>query len=317
MQEWISWRKSMDKTVEFFSKMADLGFENLSADIQFDGTTPLIYKYVPPERVITCLPQVGNGVLRATQPAALNDPFECAVRSIFVEQSEEEGNLSFSEVLTCLSPVTPVSEFEVAEARQMYWSLFLRELLARQLSERFGVVSFGARPDQLLMWSHYASNCSGFVIGYDVMQLAKLTRREGGLRPVRYGESLPLIAGYEVLEESNINGLLSYKSSHWEYEQEWRMIVNLNDTIGIGKSDEQGQPVNVVGVPNEAVCRVYYTERTRPDVVAEIVERLSDSRNRYGTNEPVKMIQSTEKFEYEAETIEPTTVRLGKSKESE
>jgi len=306
----------MDKAVEFFSHMADLGFENLSAEIQIDNDTPLIYKYVSPERVLTCLPQVGNGVLRATQPVALNDPFECAVRSIFVEQSEEEGNLSLSEVLTSLHPVTPVREFEVAAARKKYGSLFLRELFARQLSERFGVVSFGTRPDQLLMWSHYALNCSGFVIGYDVTQLAKLTKREGGLRPVRYGESLPPILDYPVLSEGNLNGLLSYKSSHWGYEQEWRMIVDLRDTIGTGKSDEQGQPVSVVSVPNEAVCRVYYTERTPSHAVIKIAERLSDPRNRFNTNEPVKMIQSAEKFGYEAVTVKPTTVKLGSGKAS-
>ena len=301
----------MDKIGEFCTYMDGLGLQNLPAEIQLDNNTPLIYKYVSPERVFTCLPQTGNGVLRATQPVALNDPFECAVRSSFVESSEEEGNRSFSEVLTSLHPAAPVSEYAVAEARKKFGSLFLRELLVRQLSERFGVVSFGALPDQILMWSHYALNCSGFVIGYDVTHLVKLTNWEGGLRPVRYGESLPLIGGYEVVEKRNFNALLSNKSSHWEYEQEWRLIVNLSDTIGTGKEDNQGHSVSVVGVPNEAVCRVYYTERTPGDAVAKIVERLSDPRNRYGTDEPVKKIQSADKYGYEAVAIKPTTVKLG------
>ena len=33
----------------------------------------------PPKRALTCIPEVGNGALRATQPASLNDPFECSV----------------------------------------------------------------------------------------------------------------------------------------------------------------------------------------------------------------------------------------------
>ena len=44
-----------------------------------------LYKYMIAERVLTCLPEVGDGTLRATQPAALNDPFECAVRAAFIE----------------------------------------------------------------------------------------------------------------------------------------------------------------------------------------------------------------------------------------
>ena len=35
-----------------------------------------LYKYMIAERVLTCLPEVGDGTLRATQPATLNDPFE-------------------------------------------------------------------------------------------------------------------------------------------------------------------------------------------------------------------------------------------------
>ena len=44
----------------------------------------ILYKYVTPERALTCIPEVGNGTLRATQLAALNDPFECHVVPLYV-----------------------------------------------------------------------------------------------------------------------------------------------------------------------------------------------------------------------------------------
>ena len=34
-----------------------------------------LFKYVSSQRVLTCLPEVGDGTLRATQPSALNDPW--------------------------------------------------------------------------------------------------------------------------------------------------------------------------------------------------------------------------------------------------
>lgn len=37
-----------------------------------------LYKYVSADRAMDCISYVGNGTLRATQPSALNDPFECA-----------------------------------------------------------------------------------------------------------------------------------------------------------------------------------------------------------------------------------------------
>ena len=32
----------------------------------------ILYKYVTANRALTCIPEVGDGTLRATQPAALN-----------------------------------------------------------------------------------------------------------------------------------------------------------------------------------------------------------------------------------------------------
>ena len=37
----------------------------------------ILYKYVSAEQVQTCLPEVGDGTLRATQPSVLNDPLQC------------------------------------------------------------------------------------------------------------------------------------------------------------------------------------------------------------------------------------------------
>ena len=51
----------------------------------------VLYKYVTHTRALTCIPEVGDGTLRATQPAALNDPFECAVTTHYVHLGRVEG----------------------------------------------------------------------------------------------------------------------------------------------------------------------------------------------------------------------------------
>ena len=38
-----------------------------------------LYKYMTAQRALNCIPEVGDRAPHATQPAALNDPFECAV----------------------------------------------------------------------------------------------------------------------------------------------------------------------------------------------------------------------------------------------
>ena len=259
----------------------------------------ILYKYVTAERVWTCLPEVGDGTLRATQPAALNDPFECEVAPGMARSDQRAEDEEIAAVLSSLNGATPISAVKVGYARRRYGSLFLRELLVDQLSQRFGIVSFSLEPRHLLMWAHYTRDGSGFVIGYDAAALKALGKTEDSLREVRYeSRSIP-IAVYPVLSEENVNALLSFKSDHWSYEAEWRVIVELSDTIGTGSQDSRGLPINLVRVPNEAVVEVFHTERTPVNVVEKIQERLQNPNNRYSVQCITKLVASATQYGYE------------------
>ena len=261
----------------------------------------VLYKYVSPKRALTCIPEVGDGTLRATQPAALNDPFECAVRTLYIFREEAEENLELASVLTEINKSKPVTAEDVHRARKDYGSSFTRQLFTQQISTRFGIVSFTAHHRHPLMWSHYTTDGSGFVIGYNVAALHKLSGHEEWLRAVTYSRQPPPIVGPIVLvsPESNLPGLLSSKDDHWSYENEWRLIVELNSTIGTGQTDQHGQPINLVQVPNEAVVSVYYTERTPHKSLKMIRDRLADKNNRYRAGNPRKLILSSTSYDYE------------------
>ena len=139
----------------------------------------ILYKYVTANRALTCIPEVGDGTLRATQPAALNDPFECAVAVAYVIPDASEENRRLAEALTQINESTPVTEEHVQNARQRYGSLFTRQLFAEQVSTKFGIVSFAADPQHPLMWAHYTIDGSGFAIGYDKSAIAKLAGVNG------------------------------------------------------------------------------------------------------------------------------------------
>ena len=260
----------------------------------------LLYKYVSAERVLTCLPEIGDGTLRATQPSALNDPFECGVAKVFVGENMEN---KFAKVLTDIHNITPVSETDVIEAENKYGSLFLRELFSKQLSQRFGVVSFASDPRHPLMWSHYAIEGSGFVVAYDIEQLKMLGDDTECLKPINYASKPAIIRGYPVLNEENIPKLMTTKSDHWSYEKEWRLILELNNTIGTGYTDRFGQPINLLRVPNKAVMKVYYTERTPDETVKKVQMRLNDANNRYKARCPIKLILSETYYRYEDERV--------------
>ena len=261
----------------------------------------ILYKYVSAERALLCLPEIGDGTLRATQPAALNDPMECAVvaGSPRGDQEGREGELA--EALTRINDATPVSETDVGQAKDTYGSLFLKELLAQQLSQRFGIVSFASDPRHPLMWAHYTVDGSGFAIGYDSKQIRALTDRADSLLPVRYQKGpFPLVVdASQVFTEGNANALLSFKSDHWIYEGEWRLIAELSETIGTGYNDRHGYSINLLRVPNPAVVSVYYTERTPVEDVAAIEGRLSNKNNRYSALRPTKLVLARHVYGYE------------------
>ena len=215
--------------------------------------------------------------------------------------SQEEENRELASVLTQINRAKPVTVRDVRCARMKHGRLFTREMFAKQVSTRFGIVSFAANPRHPLMWSHYTTDGSGFVIGYEVEALRKKARHESWLRPVTYGDSLPPLYAPKVLAapESNILALLSAKSTHWSYEDEWRLIVELSRTIGIGESDLHGQPINLVQIPNETIVSVYYTERTPANTVQLIRERITDKNNRYSVENLSKLVLSSTSYRYE------------------
>ena len=261
----------------------------------------VLYKYVTHQRATTCIPEVGDGTLRATQPAAMNDPFECAVVAVYVIPDEWEENSQLAETLTLINDNKPVTAEDVGRARREHGSLFTRQLFAEQVSTRFGIVSFASGPCHQLLWSHYADDGSGFAIGYDVDELRKIASSDEFLRQVDYQDRPPIICGPIVLAspESNLPIALSIKSDRWSYEDEWRLIVELDATIGTGQTDHHGLPVNLVRIPNEAVVSVHYTERTPRDSVELIRRRLTDSNNRYRAEKLRKLILSTTTYGYE------------------
>ena len=261
----------------------------------------LLYKYVTVERALACLPEIGDGALRATPPAALNDPFECHVWKTFIDLDVNVGNARFAEILTDLHELVPVTPGVVAAARRDYGSLYMRELLARQMSKRFGIVSFAATPFHPLMWSHYTGDGSGFVIGYETECVRALAGAGEGLREVTYSSRPQPLMGYRGTVEpaSNIYEILCVKSSHWNYEKEWRLVVELAQTVGTGAQDSHGQPINLLCIPNSAVAKVYYTERTPMEAVQKIARRLASANNRYGVKHGTKLVLSERTYGYE------------------
>lgn len=93
------------------------------------------------------------------------------------------------------------------------------------LSESFGLICFSADPLQPLMWAHYAASHKGLVIEFDSGD--PLFKHESFLK-VDYD---PARAEYDITAKDTraaVEAFAKRKSPDWAYEQEYRLILNLN-----------------------------------------------------------------------------------------
>ena len=137
---------------------------------QFSQPPQVLYKYISAHRLDHALPDEKPCPFRATPPNELNDINEVNFRTAFVddERNREEINQEYASTLTELLPTSPVSVDDVERYRQKHPVGYGAELTADQLSRRYGVTSLSTRKNDVKMWSHYADNCRGVVIGYNV-----------------------------------------------------------------------------------------------------------------------------------------------------
>ena len=109
---------------------------------------------------------------------------------------------------------------------------------------RIGVLSLSAHPTEMLMWAHYASQHSGFCLGFERSD-GSLLKNNAHTKPVNYVDeylqlgldSLELSWSVSVqdcsisdsmeidIEEPHLQAVIYTKSTKWDREQEWRVLV--------------------------------------------------------------------------------------------
>jgi hypothetical protein len=84
--------------------------------------------------------------------------------------------------------------------------------------------------DNILLWSHYANNHTGFAIGFDTMQLHQLWKDSGGLLlgHALYREEYPTLlppGDDRMRQEKTTAIVMNIKSDIWHYENEIRLTM--------------------------------------------------------------------------------------------
>lgn len=96
-----------------------------------------------------------------------------------------------------------------------------------QLATTVGLLCFSRDWDNPVLWSHYAARHSGLCLGFDVP--------DGHLHEISYSRRRVVVETEQLkthaIDRAALMRFLFTKYSHWRYEAEVRMFVNLRDIV--------------------------------------------------------------------------------------
>lgn len=170
-------------------------------------------------------------------PLELNDPFDCRFAFDFKDVSHREILDIHRSDLKKLYPDWTNSKIEVESLKRSApiisgdkdYIQFFSEQYMSNILENVGVVSFSKKSDDILMWSHYAKNHSGFCIGFDTDLLYRTLKAT--ICKVNYVLEYPkIIPPWRVKDKSDnimhshFLKIFTSKNEMWKYEKEYRII---------------------------------------------------------------------------------------------
>lgn len=244
--------------MEWFKDFSDYLFSEDSRDLRIEDAFALKHKHIP-NRIFKYRSvdeysknNLKNGTVWLAHPSSFNDPYDC---HIFVDL-DKAGSKSLPPDFRNIFPESIYAQLEAKVAKGERPLKAAREILSLVMSEnqisafdklifdcdkQFGkdlemlkdsyrACSFSARLDSMLMWSHYADQHKGFCIEYMVSDLPPTDFRNRFMYPVNYQDKvfdastiLNTGAHYNNLRPTQI---ALVKAKDWEYEEEWRLVID-------------------------------------------------------------------------------------------
>lgn len=180
-----------------------------------------------------------------------------------------------------------------------------RDSLSIAMSQAIGILCLTGKPDNLLMWAHYADSHTGLVIEFDVEHEFFKQVFEDPLSPAGLDEDLSKDYGYlkpmvynDHRPEITISTIKSFdsflvKSNDWKYEQEWRMLM---PTAKANKVVKEGEvDIFLYEVPKVAITKVILGCRASENLL-ESVKQLKQENKHLSHLQIEKMVLDEKDF---------------------
>jgi hypothetical protein len=154
---------------------------------------------------------------------------------------------------------------------------YAASFITGDIDQLLGVLCLSEVPDSLLMWAHYGSSHTGFVVEFDAWHECFHQPLSGEddlrhLRRVQYRETRPSA----LLAEMEATDLFLAKSAHWDYEREWRIVRALDEATAT--IPDVPHPIKLFEISADAVQSVIFGTRIRDDVERCITTAIKASK---------------------------------------
>jgi len=179
----------------------------------------ILYKYFPAN--LNSFKSLSVKGLWCHYPNKMNDPFEC-LAEMKNDLSQEQIQLLKDYVISRKGhPLKDIIYQTDSMINEFFFSA------RKDLIQKNAFCALSERYDDILMWSHYASSHTGFVVGFEFPEL----HSNYHFQKVRYINRLEDIDVIKIakfidgtdLDMSYMLSDISVKSPHWQKEEEWRI----------------------------------------------------------------------------------------------
>lgn len=246
----------------------------------------MLYKYFTDKRTDV----LENLEIRFTQPAALNDPFESRpliqadkdkteIIDDIKKGLENLWNNAAEEDKTAENYQSLVIERErlIKTAHKKFNPHHLGSSLSFYVNQHLGILSLSRNPTNLLMWSHYANDHKGYVLGFNASHHFFYEKTFDGSntspRNVIYTSQRSVI---NKEDKDLYEKLFCEKPVDWAYEEEVRIFRVFSKKSKAKGKDSSGFRVYLADLPSGLINSIYIGARANNNFkkkIKEIVKR--------------------------------------------
>lgn len=185
-----------------------------------------------------------NFELYLASPKDFNDPFDAKIPDNFIDLSDEELEKFVDNIVLKNASQKQIPTLSHSNPE---WTKMMMQMLkhdpnwlqniaiekgSKAVDDLFGIISFSAKWDNILMWGHYGNNHAGYCIGFNEEKIRNSGFfGHGGLVMYPEDKSFPKLNPLGN-KDDNFYKKAFTKSFDWKYEEEYRLMRIFNPFVG-------------------------------------------------------------------------------------